>query len=55
MQDWLIGAAAGGIVGKAVVHGMERRLGELPAARVRHVEFVWIAVGCSVALLARVV
>lgn len=51
LQDGLIGAGIGAIAAKAVVHRIERRGRELPAARVRQLELIWIGVWGGFAFL----
>jgi len=53
LSDALIGLGIGTVVGKLTVRRLERRHGELPAARIRHIETVWIGVWICVALTAR--
>lgn len=55
LQDVLIGAGAGSIAGRMLIHRSERRRGrEWPAMRVRQVEANWIAAGIAVGLASRV-
>jgi len=53
VQVGLIGAGVGTIASKAVVDRSERRRGELPARRIRDIEFAWIKVlgGGALALI----
>ncbi len=50
LTDALIGAGAGVIVGKLLTYRLERRHGELPAARVRQIEWVWTLAGIVIAI-----
>lgn len=45
LTDALIGAGAGVLIGKLLAYRLERRRGELPARRVRQIEWTWTVVG----------
>jgi hypothetical protein len=50
LTDAMIGAGAGVLVGKLLVYRLERRRGELPAPRVRQLEWTWTLMGMAVAV-----
>ncbi len=50
LTDAMIGAGAGVLVGKLLVYRLERRRGELPAKRVRQLEWAWTLVGIGLAV-----
>jgi hypothetical protein len=49
VNDTLLGAGFGAIVGKFIVHRVERRRGEIPARRVRQLDLRWIGFGAAAA------
>jgi len=56
VQDLLIGAGVGSVVGKLVVHWSEqRREKELPAPRVRGIEVTWISIGVTIRFILWVI
>ena len=50
LTDAMIGAGAGAIAGKFIVRRLERRGDELPAARVRQLEWTWTGLGIALAV-----
>jgi hypothetical protein len=54
IQYLAFGALFGATAGKAVVVGRERRSGEMPPDRVRHIELAGVAAGVSLTVLAAV-
>ena len=46
----MIGAGAGALAGKFIVRRLERRGDELPAARVRQLEWTWTGLGIALAV-----
>ena len=55
LTDALIGAGAGVLVGKLLIQRLERRGGELPAPRVRQLEWTWTLVGVALAVVLYIV
>jgi hypothetical protein len=49
VNDILLGAGFGAIVGKLVVHRVESRRGEVPPRRVRQLDLRWIGFGAGAA------
>lgn len=50
LQDVLIGAGAGALLGRFLVYRLERSRGEVDPARVRQIEWTWTAIGIAAAL-----
>jgi hypothetical protein len=55
IQELLIGAGIGSVVGKLLVHRSERHRGkELAPRRVRQIEMIWISIGVTISFIYRV-
>jgi hypothetical protein len=56
VQELLIGAGAGSVMGKLLVNLSEQRRGaSLPPQRIRQIEATWISIGVTISFIYRVV